>query len=46
MLAILFGPQTFAKGKSNAHVRIMCDNTTAVNVINHMGKVTLILVIF
>ena len=37
MLAILLGLQTFAKGKSNTHIRIMCDNTTAVNVINHMG---------
>ena len=37
MLAILMGLQTFAKDKSNTHIRIMCDNTTAVNVINHMG---------
>ena len=37
MLAILFGLQTFAKDKSNTHIRIMCDNTTAVNVVNHMG---------
>ena len=37
MLAILLGLQTFAKGKSNTHIRIMCDNTTAVNVNNHMG---------
>ena len=37
MLAILLGIQTFAKNKSNTHIRIMCDNTTAVNVINHMG---------
>ena len=37
MLAILLGLQTFAKDKSNTHIRIMCDNTTAVNVINHMG---------
>ena len=37
MLAILLGLQTFAKDKSNTHIRIICDNTTAVNVINHMG---------
>ena len=36
MLAILLGLQTFAKDKSNTHIR-MCDNTTAVNVTNHMG---------
>ncbi|CAB4040887.1 Hypothetical predicted protein, partial [Paramuricea clavata] len=28
---------TFAKNLSNTHIRIMCDNTTAVNVINHLG---------
>ena len=38
MLAILLGLQPFAKDKSNKHIRIMCDNTTAVNVINHMGS--------
>ena len=37
MLAILLGLQTFAKDKSNKHIRIMCGSTTAVNVINHMG---------
>ena len=37
MLAILLGLQTFAKNKNNTHIRIMCDNTTAVTVINHMG---------
>ena len=37
MLVILLGLQTFAKDKSNTHIRTMCDNTTAVNVINHMG---------
>lgn len=36
MLAILLGFQTFTKDKSNTHIR-MCDNTTAVNVINNMG---------
>ena len=29
MLAILLGLQTFAKDKSDTHIRIMCDNTTA-----------------
>ena len=38
MLAILFGLQTFAKDKENAHIRIRCDNTTAVNVIKNMGS--------
>ena len=37
MLAIPLGLQNFAKGKSNTHIRIMCDNNTEVNVINHMG---------
>ena len=37
MLAILLGLQTLAKDKNNTHIRIMCDNTTTVNVINHMG---------
>ena len=37
MLAILLGLQTFAKEKSDTHIRIMCDNTTAVTVVNHMG---------
>ena len=37
MLAIFLGLQTFAKDLNNTHIRIMCDNTTAVNVINHMG---------
>ncbi|CAB4004433.1 Hypothetical predicted protein, partial [Paramuricea clavata] len=36
MLAIFLGLQTFAKNLNNTHIR-MCDNTTAVNVINHMG---------
>lgn len=36
MLAILLGLQSFVKDKTNTHIRIMCDNTTAVNVINHM----------
>ena len=37
MLAILFGLQTFAKDKENTHIRVRCDNTTAVNIITHMG---------
>ena len=37
MLAIFLGLQTFAKDKSGSHIRILCDNTTAVNTINHMG---------
>lgn len=32
----LLGLQTFAKN-NNTHIRIMCDNNTAVKVINHMG---------
>ena len=37
ILAIYLALQTFAKGWANSHIRVMCDNTTAVNVINHMG---------
>ena len=37
MLAILFGLQTFARNMNSTHIRIMCDNTSAVNIINHMG---------
>ena len=37
MLAILFGLKVFAKKLENTHIRIRCDNTTAVNIINHMG---------
>ena len=37
MLAIYLALQTFAKGWANTHIRVMCVNTTAVNVINHMG---------
>ena len=29
--------KTFATDKSHTHIRIMTDNSTAVNVINHMG---------
>lgn len=37
MLAVYLGLQTFAKDKSHTHIRVMCDNTTAVNIINNMG---------
>ena len=38
MLAIYLALETFAKGWADTHIRVMCDiNTTAVNVINHMG---------
>ena len=37
MLAIYLALQTFAKGWVNTHIRVLCDNTTAVNVLNHMG---------
>ena len=37
MLAVYLGLQTFAKDKAHTHIRIMCDNTTAVNIINNMG---------
>ena len=38
MLAVFFGLQTFAKDKKNTHIRIRCDNTAAVNIINNMGR--------
>ena len=37
MLAIHLALQTFAKAWATTHIRVMCDNSTAVNVINHMG---------
>lgn len=37
LLAILFGLQCFAKTKSDTHIRVMSDNTTAVHVLNNMG---------
>lgn len=37
MLAVYLGLQTFAKDKAHTHIRVMCDNTTAVNIINNMG---------
>ena len=37
MMAVYLDLQTFAKDKAHTHIRIMCDNTTAVNIINNMG---------
>ena len=37
LLAIFFGLQCFVKHIHGAHVRILCDNTTAVNVLSNMG---------
>ena len=37
MLAIYLALQSFAKGWVNTHIRLMCDNTSAVHVVNHMG---------
>ena len=37
MLAIYLALKTFASKKENTHIRIMCDNTSAVNILNHMG---------
>ncbi len=37
MLAIWFGLLTFSKDKGNTHIRIRCDNTSVVNIMNHMG---------
>ena len=37
MQAIYLALQTLVKGWVSTHIRVMCDNTTAVNVINHMG---------
>ena len=37
MLVIFLGLKTFAKDKDHTHSRVMCDNTTAVNIVNHMG---------
>ena len=36
MLTIYLALQSFAKGWVNTHIRVLCDNTTAVNVLNHM----------
>ena len=37
MLPIHFGLQTFAKNMKSTHLTFMCDNTSAVNILNHMG---------
>ena len=37
MLAIYLGLKTFVAKKQQMHIRIMCDNTSAVNILNHMG---------
>ena len=37
ILAIYLALQTFAKGWVDTHIRVLCDNTTAVNVVNHMA---------
>ena len=37
MYAILMALKTFANDKSNTHIRIITDNSTAVSAINHMG---------
>ena len=34
---LYLGLQTFAKDKVHTHMKIMGDNTTAVNIINNMG---------
>ena len=39
MLAIHFGLQSFAKNMKSTHLRIMCDNTSAINILNHLGMV-------
>ena len=36
MLAIYLGLKAFVS-KENMHIRMMCDNTSAVNILNHMG---------
>ena len=37
LLAAFLSLQTFARKKTNLHVRLMIDNTSAVSIINHMG---------
>ena len=37
LTVLLLTLKTFATDKSHTHIRIMTDNSTAVNVINHMG---------
>ena len=38
MLAALWGLKTFANKKSDIHIRLRVDNTTAMNIINKMGS--------
>ena len=38
MLAIFLGLKTFAREHQNIHIRAMTDNTTAISVLNQMGK--------
>ena len=37
LVAVFLGLQTFARKKTNLHVRLMIDNTSAVSIISHMG---------
>jgi hypothetical protein len=37
MFAIYLGLKTFASKQANVHIRLMCDNTSAVTILNHMG---------
>ena len=37
LLATFFGLKTFAQTKSNIHIRLMIDNTSAISFINNMG---------
>ena len=37
MLGIFLGLRTYSSKKAHMHIRIMCDNTSAVNILNHMG---------
>ena len=37
MLAILYGLRSFIETLKGQHVRVLCDNTTAVHVVNKMG---------
>ena len=39
MYAILLGLQTFGTGKNNIHIRVICDNMTAIMVLNKMGTI-------
>ena len=37
MLGILYGLRSFVEILKGQHVRVLCDNTTAVHVVNKMG---------